>query len=81
MPELLASAVHLLRFCVICEEEERDADTPRVRVRLFIQHAAFAEQRNSRLHSASKASTLQLSSEKILHNTTTFLKLLKNYIF
>lgn len=81
MTEPLASAVHLLRYCVICEEEERDEDTPRIRVRLFIQHAAFAEQRKSRLHSASTASALQLSPERILHNTTTFLKLLKNYIF
>jgi hypothetical protein len=41
----LASAVDLLSYCVICEEEGTGAGMPRIEVRLFIQHAGFAEQK------------------------------------
>jgi hypothetical protein len=45
--ETLASAVDLLSYCVICEEQGTDAAMPRIEVRLFTQLEGCAEQRSN----------------------------------
>lgn len=44
--ETLASAVDLLSYCVICEEEGTDAAMPRIEVRLFTEHEGFSKKRS-----------------------------------